>query len=493
MSDLEKLINQLPTIVYNLKLTIGTSQEIMQQVILINNAQEQLRQIQQAITQNFSLVASKSVAIKTLPAQHQMTGLMIPSILAVNPAITGNPNLIAEKFGNPATEISLFHLKSKINSWLEWGDLLQAIAADILGDADLVQQINFNIQHPSLLIQIQETVNHISSNKPLLKQQVNHLNEELSQVKKRLDYVVDTIKNSHNFLTIMLALSSFCGQSGFAIEWLDDAHELIISSKHQFSELTDILNDCEKLQQKIAELAAQIKESQKTKQQPKNQQSRVINYRTKSRKDNFAAAMVNKILVMACSLAVLGVGGWLIQDKFIHNQALSLNLNQESIAVSNFKSALKLGMEASSLVQKPPHPLTVWQQAASKWQQATTLLESVPEGTSVFAQAQERLIIYRLNYRTIEKRAAKEKQAVANLEKAKKLATEANFFMETSSNSLLAWQQSRDKLQKSINLLEAIPSSSFVYKQAQEILPDYRTNYTAINSIMKNRFHSVKR
>ncbi|AFY49143.1 hypothetical protein Nos7524_3347 [Nostoc sp. PCC 7524] len=493
MADLESLINELPKIVYHLKLTIGNSQEIMQQVILINNAQEQLRQIQQAITQNLSLVASKSAVISMLPDEHKVTGLIIPSILQVNPAITGNPRLIAEKFGNPETEISLVNLKSKINCWLEWGDLLQAIAADILVDANLVNQINLNIKYPSLLIKIQDIKKYLEQNiagkNRFFKKKLNNISEEVLQVKNRLTYVIDTIKNSQNLLTIILAVSSFCGQSGFAIEWLDDAHELIISSDNNFRELTDILNDCENYQNKIDLFSEEIKEQ---KHQPRKPPTIVINHPTQTRKQNFdTPKIIRRTLVMASSLAVLGFGGWLIKDNIPQNQSFSFNFTKESTAVSNFKSALKLGMQASFLAQNPPHPLSVWQQAASKWQEAIQILKTIPDGTSVSAQAQERLIRYQLNYLAIKKRAATEKQAVGNLELAGKLATEANYLMETSPTSLLAWQQAKDKWQQSIKLLEAIPKSSSVYKQAQETLPNYKTNYTAINAIMKNRFQSV--
>lgn len=136
MTDLEILINNLPKIVYGLRLTLGNSQEIIQQVVLINQAQEQLHNIQQAIsyalaeaiTQPLSLATHKGTA--TPPQLSAARCLLLPSILRVEPTITGNTRLITEKFGNPAIEISLDTLKSKINYWLEWGNLLQAIAAD---------------------------------------------------------------------------------------------------------------------------------------------------------------------------------------------------------------------------------------------------------------------------------------------------------------------------------------------------------------------------
>ncbi|UKO96214.1 hypothetical protein [Nostoc sp. UHCC 0870] len=491
MADIEILINELPQIVYKLKLTIGNSQDIMQQVVLINNAQEQLRNIKQAIAQELCCVTRKANNNTVSTISYTIKSLIIPNILQVNPAITGNPGLITEKFGNPETDISLISLQSKINCWLEWGDLLQAIAADILGDANLVNQINLNINYPSLSIQIIEIENRLNinnSNKHKLShRQILNIEEDLSRLQNRLNLVKNTIQNTQSLLTIMIALSSFCGKSGFSIEWLDDAHELIISSNEHFRELTEIINECDIFEEKINGFQAKLEGIKH-----KNNQSVITNNHIKRQKYNLSSSKVlQKTLFIFSGLTVLGVGGWFAKEQIMQIHQIGLNLYQENIAKSNFKAALKLGMEASSLAQNPPHALNVWQQAASKWQEAINLLKSIPEGTSVSVIAQEKLVRYQLNYIAITKRATTEKKAVANLELAEKLATEAKFFMETSPNSLTAWQQAKDKWHKSIKLLESIPKSSSVYGQAQSILPNYKSHYAAINAIMQNRIQSV--
>ncbi|WP_180277685.1 hypothetical protein [Nostoc sp. 'Peltigera malacea cyanobiont' DB3992] len=45
MANLEVLVSELPTLIQSLKLTIGDSNQITEQIILINNAQEELRNI----------------------------------------------------------------------------------------------------------------------------------------------------------------------------------------------------------------------------------------------------------------------------------------------------------------------------------------------------------------------------------------------------------------------------------------------------------------
>ncbi|AUT01190.1 hypothetical protein CLI64_12685 [Nostoc sp. CENA543] len=482
MTDIEVLINELPKIIYKLRLTIGSSQDIMQQVILINNAQEELRSIRQAIAQEFNRANNQISNISTL--SRTAKSLTIPTILQVNPAITGNIESITEKFGNPHTEISVTTLQSKINCWLEWGDLLQAIASDILSDANLVNQTNIHLNYASLSTQILELENNLHNN--LSAKQTLKFEAELLQLQTRLSLVKNTIQNSQGLLTIMIALSSFCGKNGFAIEWLDDAHGLIISTNNNFQELTEILNECDIYAHKIDDFKNTISNIKYQHNQP------IINKKhIDQREFNSSYKALRKLLFIFSGLIVLGIGGWFAKTQIIQIQRMAVNLYQENTAENTFKSALKLGTEASFIAQNPPHTLPVWQKAASKWQKAIELLQSIPEETSVSIKAQERLIRYRRNYIAITKRANTEKNAVAKLAAAEKLATEAKFFMENAPNSLIAWQQAKDKWQQAIKLLQSIPKSSSVYEQAQAKLPNYQTNYAAINAIMENRHQSV--
>ncbi|MBC6435364.1 hypothetical protein FM036_37705, partial [Nostoc sp. HG1] len=76
-------------------------------------------------------------------------------------------------------------------------------------------------------------------------EKISNYQTELLELQQKLNYVFNTIKNSRSLLNILLGVSAFWGKSGFALEWLDDDHELIISSDGKFQELTDILNDCD--------------------------------------------------------------------------------------------------------------------------------------------------------------------------------------------------------------------------------------------------------
>ena len=249
MANLEILVSELPTLIQSLKLTIGDSNKIMEQIILINNAQEKLRNIKKLIAQDLRFENVKNSAIATLPRLFTGATLFIPSVGLVDPAI-------AEKFGNSETKISLTDLQSKIDSWIEWSYFLQAIAADILSDIQLVNQLNSDINHLSLtttfqLISESLKLNLDFANSNILERQIQKISNyknDLLQLQHKLNYIFITIKNSRSLLNILLGVSAFYGKSGFTLEWLDDDHELIISSEGKSQELTDILNDCDYFQ-----------------------------------------------------------------------------------------------------------------------------------------------------------------------------------------------------------------------------------------------------
>ncbi|MHC5730560.1 MAG: hypothetical protein ACYTXY_41935, partial [Nostoc sp.] len=129
----------------------------------------------------------------------------------------------------------------------------------------MVNQLNSDINHLSLTANFQLIAESLNinlgfSNSNILERQIQTISNsqnELLQLQQKLSYIFDTIKNNHSLLNILLGVSAFYGKSGFALEWLDDDHELIISSDGKFQELTDILNDCDFFQERIAALIIQ--------------------------------------------------------------------------------------------------------------------------------------------------------------------------------------------------------------------------------------------
>ncbi|WP_392533026.1 hypothetical protein [Nostoc sp. C117] len=485
MANLEILVSELPKLIQSLKLTIGDSNEIMEQIIIIDNAQQQLRNIQKLIVHELRFDNIKNSAIATLSRTDTVVGLFLPSIGLVDPAI-------AAKFGNSETKLSLTDLQKKIDSWIEWGYFLQAIAADILSDMKLLDQLNSDRNHVSLPISFKVIVENLNSKLFLVNckdlqhqiQKFDNYQKELLELQQKLNYIFTTIKSSNSLLNVLLGVSAFCGKSGFTLEWLDDDHELIISSDVKFQELTDILNDCDIFQEKIAALIIQGEtlgneaEQALKKMEQENTKEAIISHKVEIIAKFSRQKILRSAFVIVSSLLVLGFGGWKIKDQT--RQLQTQNLTVEQRAIANFKYAQKFGMEASSLVQNPPHSLQVWQQAKTKWHQAINLLDSIPNQTSVYDRARNKLVRYRINYHAISQRVLTEKKAAANLESAQKLATEATFFVQNSPHSVLAHQQAKDKWEQAINLLQAIPESTSVSIQAKETLVIYETNYAAI-------------
>jgi tellurium resistance protein TerD len=81
-------------------------------------------------------------------------------------------------------------------------------------------------------------------------------------------------------------------------------------------------------------------------------------------------------------------------------------VQQNLQAAESLATAQQLAVEAAVVVQKPPHPMEVWQQSQRKWQQAIALLEAIDSRTPVYNLAQNKLSNYRANRAVISQRVA---------------------------------------------------------------------------------------
>ncbi len=123
-------------------------------------------------------------------------------------------------------------------------------------------------------------------------------------------------------------------------------------------------------------------------------------------------------------------------------------IKTEEEALGNLETTKKLAIEAAIIVQNPPHPVEVWQEAKVKWQTTISLLEAIPEESFVAVQAQEKLLAYRNNYEAIAKRLSTEEKAASSLSDATNLVWEAGKVLEKPLHPLAVWQQTEAKLQK---------------------------------------------
>ncbi|NEQ34788.1 MAG: hypothetical protein F6K40_00065 [Okeania sp. SIO3I5] len=92
-------------------------------------------------------------------------------------------------------------------------------------------------------------------------------------------------------------------------------------------------------------------------------------------------------------------------------QNLREQLILEKTATSKLVAAQKLAIEASVIVQNPPHPTEVWQEAQGKWQEAISLLQEIPQDAFVAPEAVEKLDLYRINYQAVTTRLERQKES----------------------------------------------------------------------------------
>jgi hypothetical protein len=504
MADLERLLSKLPNIVDQLNLNFGDRNKIKNEISRLGNILAKLNEIQGEIESELGFEKIKNAAMGALPFLGTVAGLFIPGGFLVDAVIAGGAGLLAEKFGNTEDEITLSDLQEKIYEWIGWVNSLQEIAEYLLDDSIIFSQINNYLSLSNINNNLQKIdglikVNLSLNNSELLKQQVKQISksqEDLLTIQQRTNDTYDTL-NSDNIYQIIIGLSNFYGNSGFSIEWLDDEHGLIIGSAGKFVSLADVINDCEYIQDKIgylilngnnlrsqAEEALQRLENNQNNKQllslSQELQIKVTNpiYKKYSYKIPIFIAIISTLLV--------ATGAWISRNKLLQLQQNILISNQEEDAIKNFKSAQKIGMEVSLMVQNPPHPIEVWRKSYLKWQEAISLLDKIPEGTSVSKQAKEQISSYRINSQAISKRILTENKASENFELSQKLAIEAAILVQNPPHPVKTWKQAKDKWKRAINLLETIPEGTFVSNKAKEKVSIYKTNYAAVSTKVKD-------
>lgn len=87
-------------------------------------------------------------------------------------------------------------------------------------------------------------------------------------------------------------------------------------------------------------------------------------------------------------------------------------INRELTIARGLNTAENAAMKAARLVQNPPHPPDVWQQAKQQWQLAIQTLASLPPDALTGAVIQSKLATYRSNLAAIEQQLAVAVQAV---------------------------------------------------------------------------------
>jgi hypothetical protein len=483
MPDLEKISLELESLSKSMKLTIGDGGKFWQEIQQITHAHNRIEQIHREIEEELGVENIKQKVAGAIPWLGSAAVHFIPGGFLVDSLIQGGAEFVANKLKNEDKEVSLTDLLQQTETFLAWGEWLKQFAKNICTNQEFLEHLEQASKSPSVIdifrqIDNSFRINLSFENPEILKQQLQQVmtaQEQLMQLQSKLDKIIPALGANQNVHQQIKALLSFYGKAMFAVVGLnqEEKDQLFIESQGQVTSVDKLLQECEELKQKSESLSIQLNILRASAEQ-------VLQVKAANKPHKQAAKITRNLAIMFASVAVLGSVGWVSWDKVVSQQQVVAN-SPQTTATENLKSAQSLGREAAKMVQKPPHPLKVWQESKAKWQQAIKLLENIPEGTSVFAEAKKHLVTYRANYAAINQRILAEQKAAANLASAEKLAQEASVLVQKPPQTVKVWQQAQTKWQQAIKLLESVPQGSYAYTQVKQKLPVYKSNYAAVS------------
>jgi tetratricopeptide (TPR) repeat protein len=136
--------------------------------------------------------------------------------------------------------------------------------------------------------------------------------------------------------------------------------------------------------------------------------------------------------------------------------------------------AARLAVSATETTENPPHSAENWQEAQSLWQSAIAKLEEIPRNSPAYPFAQKKLKEYQTKLARGNRQLTTETKAEKKLRSAKSTAqvAEARAIIAQKAES---WDKVEANLQKSLDTLSEIPSSTESYQQAKVLVPKYES------------------
>jgi hypothetical protein len=262
MDDLEQLLTDLPNIIDELNFNIGNRNQIQNEILRLDNILAKLNDIQEEIESELGFEQIKNAAMRALPFVGTVASFFIPGGFLVDAVIVGGAGLLSQKFGDTEAEINLSDLQEKIDEWIGWVNNLKEIAEHILHDSVILTKINNHLHRENINNKLQKIdakikINLSLKNADLLNHQIHQITksqDDLVKLQQRVNNISNTLKNSEDIYQTIIGLSNFYGNSGFALEWLDDEHGLILISNGQLESWEDVIDECEYIKAKIGEL-----------------------------------------------------------------------------------------------------------------------------------------------------------------------------------------------------------------------------------------------
>ncbi|WP_377475664.1 MAG: hypothetical protein P2A85_22725 [Microcoleus anatoxicus] len=155
------------------------------------------------------------------------------------------------------------------------------------------------------------------------------------------------------------------------------------------------------------------------------------------------------------------------EDELDRYRRQSQNLN---LAVD----ATRLAVSAAEITENPPHSAQNWQESQSLWQSAIAKLKEIPQNSTAYPFAQQKLKEYRQKLAKGNRQLTTEKKAENQLLDAKKTAqiAEARAIVAQQAES---WEKVQANWQKSLDKLSDISTNTESYEQAKSLIPQYET------------------
>ncbi|NEN88015.1 MAG: hypothetical protein F6K48_03435, partial [Okeania sp. SIO3H1] len=157
---------------------------------------------------------------------------------------------------------------------------------------------------------------------------------------------------------------------------------------------------------------------------------------------------------------------------YLESQHLKSIYKTEIQNLENIQKALVKGQQAAQNSKTLPLKVEDWIETQSLWQNSIVLLEKVPEDSSAYAFAKNKLQQYRKYLVAIKGRLTTEEAADRKLIAAKKSAQLANTrevvaqFPESWKSVYSSWEDALDKM-------SSIPPQTTAYLEAENLLPQY--------------------
>lgn len=158
-------------------------------------------------------------------------------------------------------------------------------------------------------------------------------------------------------------------------------------------------------------------------------------------------------------------------------------------AEEDLERAKEIAKQTSEIVQNPPHPMAIWEEAKTGWEESIHFLEGIPPETSVYAEAQEKLVSYQDKLTAIKARIITEIQAAKKYEESRlagdKLVTLTRDLIYPGQEELPKLKEAQASLESLIRLLRSIPAGTAQHENAQNRLQAHSKDYQELVNAVK--------